>query len=57
MVELGDLGDLVKGVAGIHYPFVDLNNTNTQANTLAQAEAFGAWIEPKMLQQATSQIG
>jgi peptidoglycan/LPS O-acetylase OafA/YrhL len=47
-------GVTVRAPDGIHYPFINLNNTDASADTFAQAEAFGSWIEPKILREATN---
>jgi hypothetical protein len=43
-------GVTVRAPDGIHYPYFDFKNPNDSApDTLSQAVAFGAWIEPRIL--------
>jgi peptidoglycan/LPS O-acetylase OafA/YrhL len=47
-------GVTVRAPDGVHYPFFSVTAPNSPApNSVAQAEAFGAWISPQLLGQIT----
>lgn len=45
-------GVTVRAPDGIHYPFFDLEQQHAAApDTIAQVQAFGAWIEPRIIRE------